>query len=236
METLAITRRQQQVLDLIRKCRAQNLLVPTLREIAEHLGTPYQNAAKVHVDALCRKGFLERYSHTARALRLTEQGEAPSPVEALKEGEAPARKEVPAAAGGWGPGVAAVPILGSIPAGLADLRHQEPDGLVHVDLDSLNIPRSSRMFALRVTGDSMIGRFILEGDIVVLEQNAEPRPGDVVAAFIDGQSTLKTFILDRGRPCLRAENPRYPHKLIPLNELMIQGVMRLLIRPFDKGR
>lgn len=229
MKTLALTRRQQQVLDLIRKCRDHNLLVPTLREIADHLGTPYANAAKLHVDALCRKGFLERFSNAARALRLTERAETQIPAETRQDedGEDPAPPD---------PGVEAVPILGSIPAGLADLRYQEPDGLVHVDLDSLNIPRSSRMFALRVTGDSMIGKFILEGDIVVLEQNAEPRPGDVVAAFIDGQSTLKTFILDRGRPCLRAENPRYPHKLIPLNELMIQGVMRLLIRPFDKGR
>lgn len=129
-----------------------------------------------------------------------------------------------------------VPIVGSIPAGPADLRQQEPDGLVSVDLDSLNIPRSSRMFALKVTGDSMIGKFILEGDIVIFEQNADPRNGEVVAAFIDGQSTLKTFVLDRGRACLRAENPRYPNKLIPLNELMIQGVMRMLVRPSDKNK
>jgi repressor LexA len=246
METLTLTPRQQQVLDLIRHCRDRQLLTPTLREIADYLGIQHVNAAKSHVDALCRKGWLQRSQGMARSLRLTAQAQtqpsillegqgrpeecgADLTVSREAEGQG-GRENNPAAA------VLAVPILGTIPAGLADLRHQEADGVVHVDLDSLKIPRSSRMFALRVTGDSMIGKFILEGDIVVLEQNAEPRPGDVVAAFIDGQSTLKTFVLDRGRPCLRAENPRYPNRLVPLNELMIQGVMRLLIRPFDRGR
>ena len=53
--------------------------------------------------------------------------------------------------------------------------------------------------------------------------------GDVVAALIDNESTLKTFVMDKGKPCLRAENPRYP-KLIPASELVIQGVFRGLIR------
>lgn len=245
MDTLTLTSRQQQVLDLIRNCRDRQLLTPTLREIADYLGIQHVNAAKSHVDALCRKGWLQRSQGMARSLRLTPVALAQTRTLAsgVPQSEAGAARAAVAAAGEsrgiWeNPGgpVVVVPIMGTIPAGLADLRHQEADGVVHVDLDSLKIPRSSRMFALRVTGDSMIGKFILEGDIVVLEQNAEPRPGDVVAAFIDGQSTLKTFILDRGRPCLKAENPRYPHKLVPLNELMIQGVMRLLIRPFDKGR
>ena len=66
---------------------------------------------------------------------------------------------------------------------------------------------------------------------VVREVIADPRWWfrDVVAALIDGQSTLKTYLLDRGKPYLRAENPRFPN-LIPLNELMIQGVMRMLVR------
>jgi repressor LexA len=122
-----------------------------------------------------------------------------------------------------------IPLLGVIPAGFADQRTQEPDGLIHVDVEALKIPKSSRTFALKVTGDSMIGKCIMDGDVVIMEQNADPKPGDVVAALIDGQSTLKTYLLDRGRPYLRAENPRFPN-LIPLDELMIQGVMRMLVR------
>ncbi len=125
--------------------------------------------------------------------------------------------------------ITAIPLLGVIPAGFGDLRTQEPEDLIRVDLTALQIPNSSRIFALKVSGDSMIGKCIMDGDVVVLENSADPKPGDVVAALIDGLSTLKTYVVERGRPYLRAENPRYPN-LIPLDELMIQGVMRMLIR------
>jgi repressor LexA len=67
------------------------------------------------------------------------------------------------------------------------------------------------------------------GDIVIVEHGLAPHPGDVVAALIDGQVTLKTFLLHRGKPCLRAENPRYPN-LVPQEELQVQGVMVALVR------
>ena len=75
----------------------------------------------------------------------------------------------------------------------------------------------------------MIGKHITDGDLVVLEHGMTPRNGDVVAALIDNESTLKTFITDRGKPFLRAENPRYPN-LLPQEELQIQGVMVALVR------
>lgn len=199
---LPLTSRQQQVLDFIRQHLDEGQPAPTIREIARHLGLKSFSPAKAHLDALRRKGLLEGPEGAARSLRL---------------------------AGDTAKRIPGIPILGAIPAGLADLRSQEPDGVVHVDLEALKIPKSSRTFALKVTGDSMIGKCIMDGDVVILEQNADPKPGDVVAALIDGQSTLKTYLLDRGRPYLRAENPRYPN-LIPLDELMIQGVMRMLVR------
>jgi repressor LexA len=82
---------------------------------------------------------------------------------------------------------------------------------------------------LRVNGDSMIGRHIVSGDIVVLEHGPEPRHGQVVAALIDGESTLKTFVRKGNKFYLKAENPKYPD-LIPAEELMIQGVFKALIR------
>jgi repressor LexA len=98
-----------------------------------------------------------------------------------------------------------------------------------VDVESVGIRPTSRTFALRVSGDSMIGKHIVNGDVVVIEHGREAKPGDVVAALIDGQSSLKTFLVQRGRPFLRAENPRYPD-LIPADELVIQGVMVALVR------
>jgi len=81
-----------------------------------------------------------------------------------------------------------------------------------------------------VRGDSMIGADISDGDLVILE-NREPRPGAVVAALIDGETTLKRYLHQRGRPYLKAENPRFPD-LLPARELIIQGVMVALVRKF----
>ena len=63
----------------------------------------------------------------------------------------------------------------------------------------------------------------------MLEHGPDPRHGQIVAALIDGESTLKTYLVRSGKPYLRAENPKYPD-LIPAQELMIQGVFKALIR------
>ena len=74
----------------------------------------------------------------------------------------------------------------------------------------------------------MNGAGILPGDIVVLEFK-EAKSGDIVAALIDGETTLKRYIVQRGKPFLKAENPRYTN-LIPAQELVIQGVQIALLR------
>jgi len=75
----------------------------------------------------------------------------------------------------------------------------------------------------------MIGKHICDGDIAVFEHGPDPRPGQIVAALIDRKSTLKTYVVHNGKPCLKAENPNYSD-LIPAEELVIQGVFRALIR------
>ena len=74
----------------------------------------------------------------------------------------------------------------------------------------------------------MVDAGIFENDTVILEFR-EPRNKDIVAALIDGDCTLKRYLVQNGRPFLRAENPRYPD-LIPARELVIQGVMVALLR------
>jgi repressor LexA len=121
-----------------------------------------------------------------------------------------------------------VPLLGAIPAGFPTFEEEHSEGGVAVDLSSIGLSEGARTFALTVRGDSMIGAHIQEGDVVVLEYR-EPRDGDVVAALIDGETTLKRFVLDNGRPFLKAENPAYPD-LIPAMELIVQGVVVALTR------
>lgn len=81
----------------------------------------------------------------------------------------------------------------------------------------------------------MIGAHILDGDIVILEDRQTAKNGDIVAALIDGETTLKRYVVERGRPYLKAENPRFPN-LIPARELRIQGVMRSLVRKQGSAR
>ncbi len=97
-----------------------------------------------------------------------------------------------------------------------------------MDIATIGIPRHARAFALKVRGDSMIEEHIRDGDIVILEVK-QPRKGDVVAALIDGETTLKRYVVEKGKPFLKAENELYPD-LTPVAELVVQGVMVALVR------
>lgn len=127
-----------------------------------------------------------------------------------------------------GGGLREIPLYGSIPAGFAEVANEETESVVRMDLESLGIKTNGPLFFLKVRGDSMEGARIFDGDLALLEKT-EPRPGQIVAALIDGESTLKTYIVRRGTPYLRPENPKYPD-LIPARELQIQGVLRLSLR------
>jgi repressor LexA len=199
------TRAQQRVLDFIQAEVHAGGLIPTLREIAAQFGFRSHRAAACHLEALKRKGFIESEPGKARSLRVI------SPLAKLRSR------------------ILDIPLFGSIPAGFAREREPEAEGCVSVDIESIGFKPTRNTFALRVTGDSMIGRHILDGDIVVLEHGPEPRHGDIVAALIDGESTLKTFLRRNGKPYLKAENEKYPD-LLPAQELMIQGVFKALIR------
>jgi repressor LexA len=200
-----LTQKQQAVLDFISAAAEAGMAPPTLREIAAHFGFRSKTAAADHVRALRQKGFLKRDpDRKARALQLSGPGRRRPKVD--------------------------IPIFGTIPAGFPQDRYQDAQGCVSIDLGTLGIKSTPRTFALEVRGDSMIGRHICDGDLVVLEHGRTPRTGDVVAALIDNESTLKTFVQDRGKPPhLKAENAKYP-KLHPAAELVIQGVMIALVR------
>ncbi|HEY4247766.1 MAG TPA: transcriptional repressor LexA [Lacunisphaera sp.] len=197
-----LTSKQQAVFDYVRAHQRQHGHHPSLREIQAHFGFASPFAATRHLQALQKKGMLERIAGKARAF-----------IE-------PGRKMRPPAM--------EIPLYGVIPAGLPNANEQEPDGLITFDSATFGLSPHARIFALRVRGNSMIGAHILDGDTVFLTQR-EPRPRDIVAALIDGESTLKRFLVQRGRPFLRAENPVYPD-LLPATELVIQGVMLGLLR------
>jgi repressor LexA len=201
-----LTRKQQQVWNFIAQSQQRLGIAPSIREIQDHFDLGSTRSAFDYVQVLVQKGYLKREPRTARGLRIID----PS---------APPRRST-----------ISIPVYGSIPAGPPEERTQTPEDYMTMDLDTLGIPRTSpRIFALRVQGDSMEGAGILDGDWAILDFGKEPRPGSIVAAYIDGKSTLKRFLTRQGKPYLKADNPRYPD-LIPCEELMVQGVFIGLYR------
>jgi repressor LexA len=202
-----LTDRQRDVLHFIQREQREKGITPSTREIQSHFRFASQTSVMQYIGALERKGFLERHANKARALI--------TPIQKVR--------------------IHDVPIYGQIPAGMATLTEQDVEGHVSLDAHSANVSKNHGTFALRVRGDSMIGAHILDGDLVILEQSKEVHNGDIVAALIDGETTLKRYVVDRGRSYLKAENPRYPN-LIPARELKIQGVMVSLVRKHERRK
>ncbi|PYL17845.1 MAG: repressor LexA [Verrucomicrobia bacterium] len=202
-----LTDRQRSVLDFIQREQRDKGLTPSTREIQSHFRFASQTSVMQYIAALERKGFLQRHAGKARALI--------TPVQKVR--------------------ITDVPIYGQIPAGMSALTEQDIEGHVSLDTHSANVSKNHGTFALRVRGDSMIGAHILDGDVVILEQSKEVHNGDIVAALIDGETTLKRYVVDHGRPYLKAENSRYPN-LIPARELKIQGVMVSLVRKHERRK
>ena len=200
-----LTTIQRRVFNFVRDRLEAGRAAPTQREICQQFGWASPRAAACHLAAIIHKGWLAVEPGKARSLRLAGM---------LK----PVRSSV-----------VEIPFLGSIPAGFGQEREQSDGECVPVTVDSIGFKPTRNTFALRVTGDSMIGKHICDGDIAVFEHGAEPRSGQIVAALIDRKNTLKTFVVKNGKPFLKAENPKYPD-LVPAEELVIQGVFRALIR------
>lgn len=196
-----LTERQQDVLGFIQSEQREKGITPSTREIQKHFGFASQTSVMQYLDVLERKGFLGRHARKARALI----------TPALKVR------------------ITDIPIYGEIPAGMAVLAEQSAEGHVSLDTANVNASKNGRTFALRVRGDSMIDAHILDGDIVILEDRKDAHNGDIVAALIDGETTLKRYVVEHGRPFLKAENPMFPN-LVPARELRIQGVMVSLVR------
>jgi repressor LexA len=196
-----LTDRQRNVLHFIQHEQREKGVTPSTREIQNHFGFASQTSVMQYIAALERKGFIDRQARKARSLI--------TPLQKVR--------------------ITDIPIYGQIPAGMASATEEHIEGHVSIDAGSVNASKNARTFALRVRGDSMIDAHILDGDLVILEDRKDVQNGDIVAALIDGETTLKRYVTEHSRPYLKAENPAYPN-LIPARELRIQGVMISLVR------
>lgn len=220
-----ITDRQQAILDHIRAHFAENNYWPSIRDIQTAFGFKSTNAVSGHLRALERKGCIARVPGQARAYRLGPAAATKPAGAPVAFPEAEALREITER-----DDLLTIPVYGAIAAGYPDgVEPGQPLSHLQIDPKTAGVRRGARLFALNVRGDSMVDAGINDGDTVILEKG-EGRHGDIVAALIDGEVTLKRLIQGRDRKhYLKAENPRYPD-LIPFTSLSIQGIARTLVR------
>jgi SOS regulatory protein LexA len=123
----------------------------------------------------------------------------------------------------------AIPMVGSVQAGFPSPEEEALCDIVSMDEYLITKPDAS--FLLKVSGDSMIGEGIMEGDLVIIEKGRTPKIGDVVIAEVDGDWTLKYFKKQSGKVYLEAANPKYPI-IRPKTELRLGGVVTAVIRKY----
>jgi SOS regulatory protein LexA len=125
----------------------------------------------------------------------------------------------------------AIPLVGSVQAGFPS---PEEEALCDIlSMDEYLISKPDASFLLQVSGDSMNGEGIMEGDLVIVERGKQPKIGDVVIAEIDGEWTMKYFKKQGGKVYLEAANPKYPI-IRPKTELRLGGVVTAVIRKYHQ--
>ena len=210
-----LTRRQREVLEIVRNGIEENGFPPTLHEIGRQLGLSSIGAVTDHLDALVRKGALRKggAKGTARSWQLVEEERE----DAFDAGE----RSAP---------FVTVPLVGSIAAGvpITALQHVEEQIPVPLALTG----SSSECFILRVKGDSMVGDAICDGDLAILKAQSTARSGDIVAALIDEEATLKHYVKIGGKVELHASNPAYAPIPIQTEQSKILGKLVGLMRRF----
>jgi len=202
---IKLTRKQTEVMKYIANFKEINGSSPTYREIASNFGFKSPKAASDHVCALERKGYIRRHNGRSRGIDLIHSNKT------LIDS------------------VLSVPLLGSIKAGYPEEHKEDFVDTLAIDKAILGVSQGNRLFALRVSGNSMEQRGIFEGDWAIADADSHPQKGDIVVALIDGENTLKILTKQKGRFYLKAANPTYAD-LIPSEELIIQVVVRTFIR------
>jgi repressor LexA len=186
LDTSVLNERQRQILTVIQKWALRHGYSPSTREIADAVGLASTSAVGRHLRVLEDLGFLRR-------------GRATRPVDVrmfLQPREAPRAAQA----------TVGVPVLGDIAAGTPILAEQSSDEVLALPRDLVG---RGTLFGLRVRGDSMIDAAICDGDIVVVKQQPEAYNGEIVAAMIDDEATVKVYRRRGGHVVLEPRNPAY---------------------------
>jgi repressor LexA len=207
-----LTPRQRKVLEVIRDSVERRGYPPTVREIGEAVGLTSTSSVSHQLMTLQKKGFLRKDPSKPRAVDVRMPGDVDRAVDEAAERAAH-------------PQPAYVPVVGRIAAGGPILAEQAIE-------DVFPLPRelvgTGTLFLLKVVGDSMIDAAIADGDWVVVRQQPNADNGDIVAAMIDGEATVKTYKKRDGHVWLLPHNPNYAP--IPGDEATVLGRVVTVLR------
>jgi repressor LexA len=200
---MALTRRQREVLDVIRDFIGKQGYSPSLEEIGSELGLSSVATVHKHVTLLVEKGYVKRTWNQNRSIEMTE----------------------PEAGGTLN-----LPLYGTIAAG-QPLEAVPTNERICVPADMVS--ERHKAYVLRVQGDSMIDEQIRDGDFVVIEDREAPGHGETVVALIDGtEATLKRFYRDGPTVRLEPANPTMKPMSFPAEQVRIQGVAVGILRKY----
>ena len=200
---MALTRRQREVLDVIRDFIDRQGYSPSLQEIGAELGLSSVATVHKHVTLLVEKGYVRRTWNQNRSIELNQRESS---------------------------GTLHLPLCGTIAAG-RPLEAVPTDETICVPADMVR--DRNRSYVLRVQGDSMIDEQIRDGDFVIIEEREASGRGETVVALIDGnEATLKRFFRDGPRVRLEPANASMQPMVFPAEAVRIQGVAVGVIRKY----
>ena len=216
-----LTPRQRLVLETIRSSVERRGYPPSMREIGELVGLTSPSSVKHQLMALERKGYLRRDPNRPRAIEVMHPDDSRSISALVDDGHGDdelARRES-------APTPSYVPVVGRIAAGGPILAEQVVE-------DVFPLPRQlvgdGDLFLLKVVGDSMIEAAICDGDWVVVRRQPVAENGEIVAAMIDGEATVKTLRRGDGRVWLLPQNSAYAP--IPADDAVVLGRVVSVLR------
>ena len=209
-----LTERQRTILEVIRASVTNRGYPPSIREIGDAVGLTSTSSVAHQLRTLERKGYLRRDPNRPRAVDVRGANDGVTPIVTTDVTGSDALPEP-----------TFVPVLGRIAAGGPILAEEAVE-------DVFPLPRElvgeGSLFLLKVVGESMVDAAICDGDWVVVRQQNVADNGDIVAAMIDGEATVKTFKRTRGQVWLMPHNPAFDP--IPGNDAAVLGKVVTVIR------
>ena len=210
-----LTARQRQILSAIQDYVAKHGYPPSMRDLGPLVGLTSPSSVKYQLNSLESKGYLRRDPNRPRALELVE------PVSELHEETSMKSQQIE----DFFNDAVTVPLVGRIAAGVPITAEQEVE-------DTFTLPKqlvgSGELFMLKVVGESMIDAAICDGDWVVVRSQKTASNGEIVAAMLDGEATVKTFKQKDGEVWLLPQNELF--QPIPANQASILGKVVSVLR------